>query len=257
MATSRGWIRAKRCPPKPIPPVRTRRGRRTAAVTAGLAEIVSMPRQFHADRPFFCHPRQSLGHFALHRAHRAPLAAEGLRHARFSPAPGRRGPRLRRPGCGRRTPSRRGCRARFRRSGRGRCDSRYNKRAPTVQGEQRLHALMGDRAVGVVERGDLEPVAVEHQPGPAVGEVAGGFLLEALEKGVGRAELLVDHGGQASRGTLPRRRRQALPEEAVVPKLGGLVEQLGLAPLGRGPDHVAEAAAFQVRSATSRLFPST
>jgi serpin B len=29
------------------------KGTEAAAVTAGLAEIVSMPRQFHADRPFF------------------------------------------------------------------------------------------------------------------------------------------------------------------------------------------------------------
>ena len=92
---------------------------------------------------------------------------------------------------------------------------------------------MDDRRVGIVERGDLQRVAVEHQPGPAVGEMADRLLLELRQQRVGAAEALVDQPGELALRPLALGRRKALPEEAVIPVLGGVVED-GLVALRPG-----------------------
>ena len=92
---------------------------------------------------------------------------------------------------------------------------------PDIEREQRLMPVMDDRRVGVVERGHLELAAVEHQPGPAAGEMADRLLLQLGEQRVGRAEALLDQRGELAGRPLPLGRREALPEEAVVPELGG------------------------------------
>jgi hypothetical protein len=74
--------------------------------------------------------------------------------------------------------------------------------------------------------------------------MAGRFLGQRGQHVRGRSEGVVDHLGQLARRPLPVGRRQALPEEAVVPGLGGVVEQLLLAALAGGPDQPGQRQAF-------------
>ena len=102
---------------------------------------------------------------------------------------------------------------------------------PHIEREQRHHAVMDQRRVGVVERGDPELAAVEHQPGPAVGEMVDGFLVELLQQRLGRRRTRRRSAARSLPvGLLPVGRREALPEEAVVPELGAVVEQLACRP---------------------------
>src|SRR6185312_5148744 len=95
---------------------------------------------------------------------------------------------------------------------------------PHVQDEERLTLSGGERQSGVGGLRDLQaPVLAEHQPGPAGAELAGRGGLEGLLEFVDAAEV----GGQplleVPRDTAARR-RQAIPEEAVVPMLARVVE---------------------------------
>ena len=55
------------------------------------------------------------------------------------------------------------------------------------------------------------------------------FLVELLEQRLGIAEPVLDQLGELAGRLLALRRREALPEEAVVPQLAGIVEQLAVA----------------------------
>ena len=61
-----------------------------------------------------------------------------------------------------------------------------------------------------------------------------------VEQRIGAAELVLDHRGQLALWLLPLRRGQALPEEAVIPVLGGIVEELFVALLLGVPDHLGQ-----------------
>ena len=91
----------------------------------------------------------------------------------------------------------------------------------------------------------LSASRVEHQPGPAAGEMADRLLLQFGEQCVEIAEPVLDHRRELARRLLALGRRQALPEEIVVPELGGIVEQALGALLLRGADHLAERAALE------------
>src|SRR5205085_12473546 len=95
---------------------------------------------------------------------------------------------------------------------------------PYIEREQGLHPLIDDRRVGVVERGDLQRAAVQHQPGPAVREMADRLVLQPGEQGIGATERLVDQTGEAALRLLALGRGETLPEETVVPVLRGIVE---------------------------------
>ena len=56
-----------------------------------------------------------------------------------------------------------------------------------------------------------------------------GFFLELLEQRLGIAEAVLDQLGELAARLLALGRREALPEEAVVPQLRAVVEQLGVA----------------------------
>src|SRR3546814_1609615 len=111
---------------------------------------------------------------------------------------------------------------------------------PDIERQERPHALVNERRVGIVERRDLEAIPVEHQPGPTIGEVANRLLLQFGEELVGRTEGVVDHLRQASGRPLPLRRGEALPVKAVVPDLGAVVEQAFVALLLRSEEHTSE-----------------
>src|SRR5437868_4736951 len=110
---------------------------------------------------------------------------------------------------------------------------------PDVDGEERLHAGMGDGRIAVVEGGDGKLALVEDEPGPAAGEVADRLVLELGEHRVGRAEIGIDHLGEPAGGALALRWGEALPEEIMVPDLATIVEQPLVAALGGGADHLA------------------
>jgi hypothetical protein len=59
---------------------------------------------------------------------------------------------------------------------------------------------------------------------------------ERLQQRLDPAEALVDHLLELAARLLPVGRRQALPEETVVPQLGAIVEQLGITALLGRPD---------------------
>jgi hypothetical protein len=108
---------------------------------------------------------------------------------------------------------------------------------PDVAGEDGLQ-VVGQRRGGVVGLHDLElaRVAVLDEPGPAGAEVADGrrgeLLLELLEGAERGGDLVVDAaGGLAAAGG-----RERLPEEGVVPDLGGEVEDGALL----GHDHLLD-----------------
>src|SRR5690242_8621036 len=96
---------------------------------------------------------------------------------------------------------------------------------------------MSDRRVGVVKRGDPQGSAVEHKPGPAAGEMVDRFLVKLLKHGFAVAETVLDQLRKLTVRLLALGRREALPEEAVVPQLCAVVEQLVVAgPLGLADD---------------------
>jgi len=70
-----------------------------------------------------------------------------------------------------------------------------------------------------------------------------GLLLELREQSLGAAEGLVDQLGEPPHRPLAGGRRETLPEEAVVPVLGGAVEQRLVALFFRGADQVDERSA--------------
>ncbi len=94
---------------------------------------------------------------------------------------------------------------------------------PHVDREQRLVGG-GQRRAGGAHVDDVDAaIGLLHEPGPAGAEVADGRLLERfLERGVG-APLRVDRGGQRALGLPAAGRLHAVPEERVVPDLGGIV----------------------------------
>ena len=128
---------------------------------------------------------------------------------------------------------------------------------PDIERQQRLHPLVNHGRVGVVQRGDLERAAVEHQPGPAAGEMADRLLLQLGEQRVGPPKPSSISAASLPDGLLPLGRRQALPEEAVVPVLRAVVEQALVALLLGGADHVGQRRGLRGRSSAKPLILST
>ena len=117
---------------------------------------------------------------------------------------------------------------------------------PHVHGEQGL-LTVGQGQIGVAGFGHLEGAIVEHQPGPAAAELGGTCSLELLNKSFEAAEIGSDLVSQGARGLAATTGLDALPVEAVVPDLGGIVEDACLARItGHGGDGLFEALAFQV-----------
>ena len=90
---------------------------------------------------------------------------------------------------------------------------------PHIEREQRHHPVVRHGRVRVVERSDPKRAPIEHQPRPAAGEMIDRLFLELLKHCVGVAESVVDQVRELAARPLSLCRRQALPEEAVVPDL--------------------------------------
>ena len=123
---------------------------------------------------------------------------------------------------------------------------------PHIEREERHHPVVDQRRVGIVKRGDLELVAVEHEPGPAVGEVVHRLVAELLKQRLDAAEPIIDQLRKLS-ARLLLFGAQALPEEAVVPQLGAVVEQLGLAVLPGVADDIDKRSPGQIRLGAHEL----
>src|SRR5512139_3983044 len=95
---------------------------------------------------------------------------------------------------------------------------------PHIDGEQRRHA-MGNRRVGIMERGDLQLAVVEDQPSPSACKVTDAFLCECLKQRLLTAEVGIDHVPQLPGRARGAFRREALPEETMVPDLRAVVEK--------------------------------
>src|SRR6478752_3197093 len=64
------------------------------------------------------------------------------------------------------------------------------------------------------------------------------FLLKLVEQRLRRAEAVLDQLGELAFGLLALRRREALPEKAVVPQLSAVVEELLVVGLLGRPNHL-------------------
>ncbi len=94
---------------------------------------------------------------------------------------------------------------------------------PDVDAEQGLVAG-GQRGAGSAHVDDVErTVGLFHQPGPAGTEVADGGGLEGGLEGIQRAPLGIDCFGQRAGRGATAVRGHAVPEEGMVPDLGGVV----------------------------------
>ena len=81
---------------------------------------------------------------------------------------------------------------------------------PHIEREQRHHALVNDRRVGIVERGDPQRAAIEHEPCPAVREMVDRFFLQLLEQRLGIAEAVLDQLGELAARLLTLRRARGI-----------------------------------------------
>ena len=83
---------------------------------------------------------------------------------------------------------------------------------------------MHQRQVGVGGSGDLQLIAVEHQPGPATTELGGACLFEFVLEGVEAAEIALDQLGQFALRHSATAGFHRVPIEGMVPDLRGVVE---------------------------------
>ena len=116
---------------------------------------------------------------------------------------------------------------------------------PNIEREQRNHPVMRHWRVRVVERSDPKRAPIEHQPRPAAGEMVDRLFLQLLKHCVGIAERVVDEVRELASRALTLRWSEALPEEAVVPQLRAVVEQLAVSGPVRLADHLREGCAAQ------------
>jgi hypothetical protein len=106
--------------------------------------------------------------------------------------------------------------------------------------------MVGQGQVGIGGLGDLQGAAIQHQPGPATAELGGASGFEGLDKSLETAEVGIDLVEQGTAGNTAATRGDALPIEAVVPDLGGVVEHTSLVGVaGHGGDRLLEALALQ------------
>ena len=117
---------------------------------------------------------------------------------------------------------------------------------PHIHGEQSLLAV-GQGQIGVGGLGHLEGAVVEHQPGPATAELGGASGFEGFDELLKAAEVSVDLVGQGAGGLAAATGLDALPVEAVVPHLGGVVEHASLLGItSHGGDGVLDALAVEI-----------
>src|SRR6185369_1473943 len=117
---------------------------------------------------------------------------------------------------------------------------------PHIEREQWDHAFVNDGRVGVVKRSHAQAPAVEDEPGPAIGEVVDRLLLELLDKRVCIPEAVFDQLGELAVGLLAPRWRKALPEEAMIPQLRAVVEQLLVAGALGVPHHLKQRSTVEI-----------
>src|SRR6185437_3872372 len=96
---------------------------------------------------------------------------------------------------------------------------------PDIAAEQR-RAVAGQRRTRIAGGLQAElPAGVLHQPHPAGAEQAKRGSIELFAQTLAVAELALDQFAQAALRLATAARAQALPVEAVVPRLGGGIEQ--------------------------------
>ena len=110
---------------------------------------------------------------------------------------------------------------------------------PDVERQQR-HQVGGERRIGIWCVYDAQSAAVEHQPGPAAGEMSARRRHELLSERSLTAEAVLDEFRDRPVRLAATSRAHALPEERMVPRLGGGVEECLAVPLGARPDDLLE-----------------
>ena len=118
---------------------------------------------------------------------------------------------------------------------------------PHIDRQKHRAVIGGERAAGIAGLGDFQLAGrIEHQPGPAGAELAGGGGLELFLEGGDRAEILSDLLLQRT-WQLAAGGRQAQPVHVVVPYLAGIVEHRHQGVIARGElDDLFERLARQI-----------
>src|SRR5207237_3116886 len=98
---------------------------------------------------------------------------------------------------------------------------------PHIAGQERGLAF-GQRVDGIRRPGDRELAAACDEPGPAAAELADCRRLEIVLELGEAAEVAVDRLGEVAARGAATLRLHAVPEEGMVPHLGGVVEDAGL-----------------------------
>jgi hypothetical protein len=93
---------------------------------------------------------------------------------------------------------------------------------------------LGEGGFGVGGLEDRQFAVLEHQPGPAAAELGGPGVLEVGGEFVVTAQFGIDPRGDPAGRLASAARLQALPEKAVIPDLGGIVEQPFFRRIGGG-----------------------
>ena len=106
---------------------------------------------------------------------------------------------------------------------------------PHIEGEERRLA-MDQRGIGIGGGADLQLAVGQREPSPATAELTDRGLLEILGKSGETAEILLDRLSQRPAG-LAALGRHRIPQEGVIPGLGGIVEERGLILLARRRPH--------------------